>query len=241
MSDTARARRLIIIGDSISLGAAEVRGNEVVSVICPCYVDLLRQALPNVVIEVDADVNRTTIGVCDNIDRILAKKPDVALLLIGGNDADMDWRRFVLTEGKMARSRISVERFESNLRAIARRLLDAGARPVLTDMHNHHFEMRGPYISNLVGKDVAGWLAVNGGQAESDRFLERYRAIVADLANAMNIDLIRCGSALDEYDPREALSADGAHPGPLGHRVLFETMLPVLRKSLAAGRADLCP
>src|SRR5205814_10221188 len=120
--------KLLILGDSISLGVAEVRGNDIVARVEHCYVDLLMHALPKVQIIIDADVHRTTSAAREAVDGLLAAhKPQAVLVMLGGNDADMDWRRFVLSDGKTARSRVPVETYEKNLRLIASKTLAAGA------------------------------------------------------------------------------------------------------------------
>lgn len=111
--------KLLILGDSISLGVSEVRGNDVVANVEHSYVDLLSHALPGVQLIVDADVHRTTSAARETLDSLLAMhSPDVVLVMLGGNDADLDWRRFVLSDGKVIRSRLTVETYEKNLRLI---------------------------------------------------------------------------------------------------------------------------
>src|SRR5439155_13892530 len=117
---------------------AEIRGNDIVARVEHCYVDLLMHELPQVQIIIDADVHRTTSAGREAVDGLLAAhNPQVVLIMLGRNDADLDWRRFVLSDGKTARSRVPVETYEKNIRQIAAKVLAAGATPVLTDMPNH--------------------------------------------------------------------------------------------------------
>jgi lysophospholipase L1-like esterase len=148
----------------------------------------------------------------------------------------MDWRRFVLTDGKTARSVVPVERYESNMRFICERLLAAGFTPILTDMPNHHFALRGPYVSKLAGKDIMPMLERGGGQAESDRHLVHYRAAIALIAKEMNLDLIRYGEALDAQPAEEVLAADGTHPNAAGHRIIAQVMINSLVRHGAAAQ-----
>jgi lysophospholipase L1-like esterase len=223
-------RRLLILGDSISLGVSEVRGSEVVQTVSPSYVDLLRDQLHAWNIHVDADLHRTTSAAPERIDNWLASAlpPDACLIMLGGNDADLDWKRFVLSEGRIIRNRVAVARYRENLRSIVHTLLDAGVIPVLTDMPNHHFEIRGPYVSRLAGKDVVDMLRRNGGQEESNRHWALYRAAVASVAADTGAALVRYGEALAALPPEKVLSHDGAHPGTAGHRVIAQCLLPVL-------------
>jgi lysophospholipase L1-like esterase len=226
---------LLIIGDSIALGAAEVRGTQVVEYVQPTCIDLLKAAMPMLEVRIDAQVRRNSASVRQEIDKIIARhQPRRALLMIGGSDADMDWRRFVLTDGKVARSVVPVDRYENNLRLICRQLLSAGATPILMDMPNHHFVLRGPYISKIAGKDITPLLERGGGQAESDKHLVLYRAAVAGVAADLNLELVRFGEALDAHPPQSVLSADGAHPNAAGHRLIAQTLIAALSQPAAA-------
>src|SRR5207248_867846 len=126
--------RLLIVGDSISLGAAEIRGNEVLRYVDQTFVEHLARELPGISLHVDADVHRTTSQARELLGALLvAHEPDAVLLMLGPNDADLDWRRFILSEGKIARSRVPVERFSENIRLMVNQIRTTGARPILCD------------------------------------------------------------------------------------------------------------
>lgn len=225
-------QRLLILGDSISLGVAEVRGNDVVDRVQTSYVDVLRGALSEVDIVVDADIHRTTSVACKNIDTLLAThRPNVVLIMLGGNDGDIDWRRFVLSNGTIIRSRNTVAAYEHNLRQLAMKILAAGATPILTDMPNHHFELRGPYISRIAERDVTSMLERGGGQAASDAELVKYRQAAEKICADLSVALIRYGQAMEQHPPREMVGIDGAHPSAAGHRVIAEALLPELQRA----------
>jgi lysophospholipase L1-like esterase len=224
--------KLLILGDSISLGVAEIRGNDIVARVDHCYIDLLMHALPNVQIVIDADVHRTTSAVREAVDGLLlAHSPQVVLIMLGGNDADLDWRRFVLSDGRVARSRVPVETYEKNLRQIASKILAAGATPVLTDMPNHHFELRGPYVSKIAERDITSMLDRNGGQAASDKELLKYRQAVSKVASELKIPLARYGEILDARPPREMVGTDGVHPSAAAHKLIADALTPVLTRA----------
>jgi len=234
----ASSSKLLIIGDSIALGAAEVRGGEMVERIQPNFIELLQAAMPDLSIRVDAGIMRTTASVRPVIDKIIARHAPLhdlrVLLLIGGSDADMDWKRFILSDGAIARSRVPVERYDDNLRFIVGRLLEAGALPILTDIPNRHLSLCGPYMSALAGKDVVSLLDRSGGQAESDTHLRRYRAAVAQIADDFGLALVRLGEALDKHLPADVVCADGTHPNAAGHRIIAQEMIAALDRPQTA-------
>jgi lysophospholipase L1-like esterase len=225
--------KLLILGDSISLGVSEVRGNDILDRVDTTYVDLLSHALPGVQIVVDADVHRTTAAACKSIDALLAThQPGAVLIMLGGNDADLDWRRFVLSNGEIVRCRLTVDAYEKNLRELARKILDFGAVPLLTDMPNHHFEFRGPYVSKLAGVDVSSMLERGGGQAASDQSLLKYRAVVTRIAAELPVAVIRYGEILDAHQPRKMVGIDGAHPSAAAHQLIADALIPALLRAL---------
>jgi lysophospholipase L1-like esterase len=231
---------LLIIGDSITLGAAEVRGSEIVDYVQPTCIDLLKSAFPQVDIRIDAAVRRNSVSVKDEIDSIIARHaPHRVMLMIGGSDCDMDWKRFILSEGQIARSRVPVDRYEKNMRLICQKLLAAGATPILTDLPNHHLAICGPYVSALCGKDITPLITRGGGQAESDKHLVHYRQCIAGLSRELNLDLIRYGEALDNYPAAEVLSRDGTHPSAAGHRVIAAAMIAAMSQPACAAAAEM--
>ena len=232
--------KLLILGDSISLGVSEIRGNDVVDRVESSYVDHIAKALPGVEIIVDADTHRTTTAACKTIDTLLTThRPHAVLIMLGGNDGDIDWRRFVLSNGTIIRSRNSVEAYDKNLRQLATKILAAGATPILTDMPNHHFELRGPYISRIAERDVTTMLERGGGQAASDIEREKYRQAVHQIASDFSLALAHYGEAMEQHPPREMVGIDGAHPSNAGHAVIAEALLPELLRACRPGSVSM--
>jgi lysophospholipase L1-like esterase len=223
------SRKLLIIGDSISLGVSELRGKEPAERVEICYVDLLTRSMPHVEIVVDAEVFRTAGAACNNIDNLLATHdPDVVLIMLGGNDTDMDWRRFILSGGKIARSRIPAETYEKNLRSLALKVLDSNAELVLTDFPSHRIGPRGEYISRLTCKDVSAMLEACGFQSISDTEVIEHRSAVARTAADLKIPLVRYGEVLDQYPDRMMAGVDGVHPTAAAHRLIARELMRVL-------------
>jgi lysophospholipase L1-like esterase len=193
--------------------------------------------MPRLNIVVDAEVHRTSVQAAQLVDGVIAKyQPQFMLIIIGGSDADMDWRRFVLSDGNIARSKVPVDRYEKNLRTIAQKLIAAGIVPILTDIPNHYFEIKGPYVSKLAGKDLMPLIRAGGGQAESDKHLVLYRAVVSSVASELHIPVVRYGQALDDHDPAAVLCNDGTHPSATGHRVIADVLIPALREVCVPAR-----
>ena len=222
--------RLLIIGDSISLGIAEIRGVEIIGQVPRCYVDILRTEFPYIRFIVNADIHRTTADGLELGDVLLRQhQPAVVLVMLGGNDADLLWKRLVVSNGKIVQNRIVLERYASNLTRIAQKVIATGALPILTDMPNHSLEIRGRYLSQLSGRDVAGIIARNGGQPASDRGLELYRQAAANVATAMHCPFVRYGTALSHRPPELVIGPDGVHPNNYAHEIIAEELKPAIQ------------
>lgn len=220
---------LLIIGDSITLGATEVRGDEIVSRVRLTYIDLLCEKIPGLRVTANADMHRTTTDVLTILQDVLAQvNPDVVLVMAGGNDADLNWRRFVVTDGRAACNAVPVARYAQNLRQIVATSLARGITPVLTDMPSQSIAQRGQYISGLCGKDVTAMLERCGGQVESDRRLGEYREAAAQVAAEMRTDFAPYGPALARHRLLDVLGVDGVHPNELAHRVIAEALAPTV-------------
>jgi lysophospholipase L1-like esterase len=98
-------------------------------------------------------------------------------------------------------------------------------------MPNHHFELRGPYISRIAERDVTAMLERGGGQTVSDAEREKYRQAVARVAADLAITLVQYGQALEQHPLREMVGIDGAHPSTAGHRVIAELLMPELQRA----------
>ena len=228
---------ILIVGDSITLGAVEVRGSQVARTIVPTYVDHLRDHLPNATFRIDAALLRTTAGLHPHVVSLLeSRRPDILLLMLGGNDADIDWRRFVLSEGRTIRNNVPVERFLANLSSLAAAGSAVGAQVILVDVPNHDLALRGRWMSEMIGRDITGLIERSGGQAESDRHLAQYNEGIRNLAVQCDAILAPWAEAIEAMAPEHRFGPDYTHPGEQAHRVIAQALLPAIVQ--AAGRGS---
>jgi lysophospholipase L1-like esterase len=215
--------RLLIVGDSIAAGAVDVDSGEVRGTVHPTFVDLLRDRLDSWRIELDAAPLRRTVEAATGIGELLARHtPDVVLLATGSNDADIDWRRFILTKGASVRSRTRPREFEAAVRTVHACVRAAGSRLVLTDAIGVSLEVRGPVLDSVAGCDVQAMIRAAGGQPEADRMADEHCQFVCGLAEQLECGVALVGASLRACDPREVLGPDGLHPSAAGHRILAE-------------------
>lgn len=142
---------------------------------------------------------------------VLSRKPQVVTIMYGTNDSYVD-------KGQTD-SRITAEAYRKNLVALVQKLQAAGIRPVL---------MTEPRWGEKA--------TFNGAGEHPNERLERYMAECRAAATALKVPLVdhyahwakaeAAGHSLGDW------TTDQCHPNPAGHRVLLETMLPVIEKQV---------
>jgi lysophospholipase L1-like esterase len=239
---SADQRRLLIVGDSMTLGITELRGNEIVSTTSPTYVDLLRDFFKDWEIQVNASIHRRTAEVLPLLDNLLtANKPDRVIFALGGNDADLDWKRFIVSQGRVVRTQVSVEMLRGNLLKLIEMARAHHVDPMLTCFVSHNLPIRSEYLTQLSGMDVRGWVIQGGGEVVSERMLQEYWQMIENLAAEQQIVVVRHGPMLRTFDAKIVLAPDGTHPSAAGHRMIAQAMIAALTSSkpeidiLAAG------
>jgi lysophospholipase L1-like esterase len=226
------ANRLLIVGDSLAMGAAEVSGKEATRFISPAFPDLLRTLLPQLDIVLVCGVRFDTNTVRTQIASLLeAHRPAVVLVAVGGSDADLDWRKAILSNGKRSRSRVSVEDYEKNLRQIVATIKAAGVKPILVEGTSSNVDMRGEYLGRLSGLDVMSMMVAGGGQETLDRRVEPYRQTVRRIGAELNVDVAPAPAGLATEDPRIIFTEDGVHLSVVAHRMLGAAYADAIRRA----------
>jgi lysophospholipase L1-like esterase len=227
------ANRLLIVGDSLAMGAAEVSNTDVTRFITPAFPDLLRTLLPQLEIIVTSGVRYDTdVAVKQLPDLLKLHRPAVVFAAVGGSDCDLDWRKAILSNGKRSRSRVSLENYEKNLRQIVALIRAAGAKPILAEGTSCSIEMRGIYYTRLSGIDVTAMTIAGGGQQTNDTRVEQYRQTVRRVAADLQVPLAPSPSPLATEDPHVIFTEDGVHLSVIAHRHLAATYADVLRRAL---------
>ena len=105
--------KLSIMGDSIALGATEVFGTQIDGYATPGFVERLRWRQGTWTIQTDASVHRTTVQAIERLPALLREfRPDVVFFVIGGSDADIEWKRFIVSQGKRLQNNTPLNLFK---------------------------------------------------------------------------------------------------------------------------------
>lgn len=229
--------RLLVIGDSVVLGATEVVRQQVVSRAAIGFVEHLLTILPEWQIFSDGAVHRTSVGACEVLPALLAAhRPDVVFFMIGGSDADIDWRRFVLGKGRPAPSNVPIDRFTLNLNRICDLCAAAGAAPVFMDMPACDLPARTRWLERQSGKPLEQLIENAGGQSECDRRMKLYVHAVESVSAARGLSVARWADQLSGLPPERRFGADGFHPSEAAHPIIAATVARAVRE--IAGRGE---
>lgn len=221
---------ILLFGDSITLGAAVVQNSDILTTVERAYPDILARELPECRITRDAKVHRTTAKALNDLPTALAiHRPHIVVLMLGGNDADMNWRRFLITRGASAQSKVRPEEFGRNIIRLATIVQTAGAIPILTDIPDHDLGVRGQALSQLAGMDVNLFLSASNVQQKSDASLHEYRRHIRSAAAHHHTLLAEFGDQLALLGRENVIGPDGVHPNAAGHMVIAQSLLSILR------------
>jgi lysophospholipase L1-like esterase len=227
------ASRVLVLGDSISAGATVIDGVRILHrVACSFVGHVVRQA-PHLNVMVDAVPWRRTPELVDAAAALLAAHdPDVVIIATGANDADIEWKRYVVSHGRVVRSRTRLTDFTAALGSLAGACAKHGASMIATEVISPALRLRAPHLSAAAGRDLWPLMQQSGGQAACDRIVEDYRAAAKREAERSGFTVARTGAALEAAPHEEVYAADGVHPNDEGHRILGAALAPVILQSV---------
>lgn len=202
--------RVVTLGDSITRGVRKGVKSE------QTYAALLQAGLKKR--DIDAEVinvgiggERTDQAIVRLAKAVIAKKPAVVTVMYGTNDSYVD-------RGKK-QPRLSAKEYGENLARIVKALRTAGIRPIL---------MTPPRWGEKAG--------LNGKGESPNVLLEQYvkvcRKVAADTKTPLVDNFQHWSMKAKAGTNISTWMTDECHPNPAGHRVLAESVLPVLAKEL---------
>jgi lysophospholipase L1-like esterase len=201
--------KLITLGDSITRGERRgVTADETFA--ARLQAALRKDATGAQVVNVGIGGERTDQALKRLKTAVIDTKPAVVTIMYGTNDSYVDRDK--------EQPRLSAEQYRANLRQIIKELRQANITPVL---------MTPPRWGNA---------ARNGKGENPNRLLETYVKVCREVAEETKTPLVdhfahwtkqsEAGVDIAKW------TTDGCHPNPEGHRILLETMLPVVREAL---------
>lgn len=153
------------------------------------------------------------------------------LVMLGGNDSDFDWPAVAESPDAPHDCKTPLDAFVEVYGSILERVRELGSRPVMLS------------LMPVDGRAYYKWFSQTADPDALMRFLhstesiehwnEMYNLAVMKLAASSGVPLIDLRSAILNAKFFDGLfSEDGIHPSPLGHRAIFEYILPQFKTIL---------
>ncbi len=206
----AEPQRIVTLGDSITKGVRSgVKAEETFA--ARLEASLRAAGVEVSVVNVGIGGERTDMALKRLAKDVLARKPAVVTVMYGTNDSYVD-------QGKSA-SRITVAEYRANLAKLVDELRAAGAVPVL---------MTEPRWGKSAKLNGVG----EHPNVRLEQYVEACRAVAAEKRAPLVDHFQHWTQAEAKGTDIGKWTTDQCHPNPEGHRVLAETMLPVVRAAL---------
>jgi len=178
------------------------------------YGSVLQEELRNVrVINAGVPGNTTEMGRKGFEQDVLGHQPQVAIIQFGINDAAMDvWKTPPATE-----PRVSLERYEANLRHFVQTLKSKNTRVVLMTSNPLRWT---PKLKEMYGKPPYQPENVDGFNAPLVRYCEAARRVAREEgAELLDMQQAFVEQAQKQGVTVDSLLSDGMHPNDEGHRI----------------------
>ena len=156
---------------------------------------------------------------------------DTALIEFGGNDCNFDWQAISDRPDDVHSPATPPEEYQKSMRAMVKRLLKQGIRPVLMTLPPIDAERYFRYlIGDKLNRDnILRWL---GDVQQIYRYQEMYSLLVEKIAREFSIQLIdlrsRCLAERNFF--RDMLCEDGLHLTEEGQRFVGEQIVQLVEQ-----------
>jgi acyl-CoA thioesterase-1 len=201
---------IVTLGDSITKGVRTgVKAEETFSAMLETM--LKKEGFDVSVVNVGIGGERTDQALARLDREVIARKPAVVTIMYGTNDSYVD-------KGAKT-SRLTADEYTKNLKELVTRLRAANVMPVLMTEPCHGDKA----TANGIGEHPNVRLAT---------FVQRCR----DVAKESTVPLVDNYQVWSDHNSKGtdvgSWTTDQCHPNPQGHRLIAQTMLPVLVKVL---------
>jgi lysophospholipase L1-like esterase len=158
---------------------------------------------------------------------VLTYKPKVIVMQFGINDAAVDvWKKPPATE-----SRVPLAEYEANLREMITEAGKQNAKVILMTTNPLRWT---PRLKDMYGKSPYRPEVEDGFDSP---ILAGYNDTIRKLAKELNVQLVDVRSAYPDFVSKhkttiDQMLLDGMHPNDLGHQLVSELLVPVIRNAV---------
>lgn len=159
----------------------------------------------------------------ENLKKWLSKtteKPDFALIELGGNDSDFDWKAIAEDPDSDHLPKTPIDEYRKAMTGIIETLRDNSIEPVLVNLHPIDAVRYLDWITKdgISKSAIMKWLK---DVFKIYRFQELYSLTIGKLAQELNVRFIDLRQALlNAGNPSDYLCIDGIHPNEKGHEIM---------------------
>ncbi len=222
-ADSIRPKSIVMLGDSTTArrtGLKKTYARRVAEALCDEGIDtwVTNSGVPG----------DTTEGARKRFKKdVLDHNPHLVVIQLGANDSAID----VWKNPPSKKSRVSLKRYEENLRYMIGELKKRGVPVIL--MTSNHFRWT-PQLKKLYGKPPYD---ANEPMSFTDTTLRKYGEAVRRIAKSENLPLVDVLEIYDNYEKKtgksvDTLLLDGMHPNDAGHEQVAKPLVEAIRKAL---------
>jgi lysophospholipase L1-like esterase len=160
-------------------------------------------------------------------EEVLRHKPRIVVMQFGINDSAVDvWKKPPITE-----PRVSLSAFIDNYRAMITAAQQQGIKVIVMTTNPLRWTSK---LRELYGKPPYNAEAEDGFESLN---LTGYNAALRKLATELKVPLVDVHSNYPAFAAKhkttiDAMLTDGMHPGELGHQLVAELLVPVIRDAV---------
>jgi sialidase-1 len=201
-------RKIVAFGDSTTAKRGPLK----------IYADLIDKASPeDMVINAGIGGHNTDHARARFEHDVIAQNPDLAIIQFGINDAAVDvWKKPAATQ-----SRVSIERYEENLRHFVHTLRAKGAKVILMTPNPIRWT---PKMKEMYGRPPYNPEDPDGFNLR----IRHYAEVMRKLAKDEGVPLIDIYREFQESGHIDQLLLDGVHPNDQGHQLVTDLLLKKL-------------
>jgi len=206
------APHIVYFGDSITEGWMDSELHPEYGY--PMLVDSLFRTSNKIVQSINrSHAGETTEDALQRIDRdVLAIQPDLVVIAFGSND----W----YIHGYARTSRVSLVRFQENVKLLCQKLRGTGIRFVLMELPKLLEERFYSFSPRMLYAPYHGAASLRG----------EYNQSIRTIGQEFGIPSISC--EFDSVEAQYALGVDGVHLTPRGHQLIAQRLFPIVKELL---------
>ncbi|MGD6818006.1 SGNH/GDSL hydrolase family protein [Metabacillus sp. 84] len=214
--------KIICFGDSLTRGVSFVKGRlRIIRRNYPHYLEetLLSSGKPPRTVINKGVFNDDSDSLLKRLEKdVLEEEPDYAIIGIGGNDCNFDWKEVTKNPEAEHLPIVPLSRYLSNVNMMISRLQEAGITPIILTLPPLDPVRYYYYLYNQYGSSIGHLISLKGGM---EYWHGMYNLRLIELAQERKAAVIDVRTALYQAGPlSELISEDGIHLTSAGYKVV---------------------